>query len=158
MSLFISGRKLFPRRPQQTSSGPIGQNQITCSPLNQSPIGLCAGALLPRVYCWSIPGKKKTKTKQQPGLQEQGRSGKWLMGRQSTMCHSLSLGLSRWHTQGKGSVAGGAVRPGSRSVGLKEREQSVVVCSQAGRPLRSSCRAFNHSKVLCVFFSFLSFS
>lgn len=62
MSLFISGRKLFPRRPQQTSSGPIGQNQITCSPLNQSPIGLCAGALLPRIYCWSIPGKKQKKT------------------------------------------------------------------------------------------------
>lgn len=54
-------------------------------------------------------------------------------------------------------MAGGAAGPRSRSVGLEEREQSVVVCSQAGGPLRSSYRAFNHNKVFVFFSHFFSF-
>lgn len=78
------------------------------------------------------------------------------MGRQSTMCHSLSLGLSRWCTPGKGSVAGGAAEPESRSVGLEKREHrgcGMQSGCKAGK--RSSFRAFNHSKVSFFFFLIL---
>lgn len=69
------------------------------------------------------------------------------------MCHSLSLGLSRWCTPGKGSVAGGAAEPESRSVGLEKREHrgcGMQSGCKAGK--RSSFRAFNHSKVSFFFF------
>lgn len=78
--------------------------------------GSCAGLSFPEYIAVLYLKEKKS------GLYEQGRSGKWLMGRQSTMCHSLSLGLSRWLTQGKGSVAGGASGLENRSVELEETE------------------------------------
>lgn len=110
MSLFISGRKLFPRRPPQTSP--------------QAPLVRIRSCVPPKpitdwFVCWDSPSRSILLVHTWKNQNNQGSRSKREMGRQSIMCHSLGLGLSRLHTQGKGYVTGGAVGPGGRSVGLE---------------------------------------
>lgn len=149
-SLYLK-KKVFPRSPHRLPLRSYGSELDHMLPLNQSLIK--KNEIIPYDWLWRIMVHvlglsfleyiavlylKEKKSR----LHKQGRSGKWLMGRQSTMCHSLSLGLSRWLPRGKGSGRR-SLRAWKQVCGAGgETPVEGVVCSQPGGLIRDHYAGF----------------